>query len=189
MQHSADLICRELTSTRNTTQVLANILDLSNSIFAASCEAVASESIARPSTQASEWQRRLELPGSIILYVTSDDGSACSAHIIGFLFVHLKSHPESGSLSPLPHIWLAGVDPLSRGSGVFPLMLKHASNHARTALGADAMTVCTYPRRFARMYEILKRTGWKDVAWLDQTKDASEGGEVKEKVLMRLDIE
>ncbi|KXT04341.1 hypothetical protein AC578_7918 [Pseudocercospora eumusae] len=91
------------------------------------------------------------------------------------LFLQPRTAPEIGY--SLPHIWIAAVDPASRGQGIFALLMQRVVEHVRE-LKEKEITVCTYPARFKEMYRILQQTGWKEVAW-------RENGD---KVLMKLDI-
>lgn len=116
----------------------------------------------------------LQLPGAAVFYATNGTNHS---GVLGFFFLIPRTAPEIGI--ELPHIWLAGVHPDSRGLGVFPFLMQHTIEHARDSLAATEMTVCTYPRRFTQMYRILSQHGWEEVAWREEGV----------KVLMRLNIE
>ncbi|KAF7186339.1 hypothetical protein HII31_12414 [Pseudocercospora fuligena] len=126
----------------------------------------------RPSHRLEAWRGSLQQQGAILLYATSSDSPRKP---LGLLFIQPRTAPEIGH--SLPHIWIAAVDPESRGQGIFALLMQRAVKHVRE-LEEKEMTVCTYPARFKKMYRILQQTGWKEVAW-------RENGD---QVLMKLDI-
>ena len=164
--HGKQIFCHKLGSQDAAHEALTHVFALSKRTFAAK------EDEHRPSNQLSEWQKHLRRDGSAVLYVTDSENKDVP---LGFVFVLLRTAPELDI--ELPHIWLAAVDPASRGSGVFALLMQQATQHARNA-GAQSMTVCTYPKRFERMYAVLQQHGWQEMA-------RRENGE---KVLMKLDL-
>ncbi|EXJ84926.1 hypothetical protein A1O3_05601 [Capronia epimyces CBS 606.96] len=99
---------------------------------------------------------------------TTDDLTAPSStsgpEPVGFIF----AIPKTSSSLPCPtlHIWLAGVADQARGTGVFAALMSEVEKHARgDGIGVDqvqvqALTVCTFPARFGRMFAILQKQGW-----------------------------
>lgn len=145
---------------------LQQILALSKSVF----EPDTPPEGLPPNQQVPAWQKQILLPGARIFYVT-DSGK----QPVGFFFVIPRTHQEIGS--ERLHIWIACVTPASRGLGIFPSLTEKAKAHARS-LGYSEITVCTFPKRFTKMYRILNQNGWEEVCWLQ--KDV--------KVLMKLQI-
>jgi GNAT superfamily N-acetyltransferase len=139
---------------------LQPLLSLNNQIFATDT------STSTPSTHHSslpEWQNRLNSPLSIIAYATlptSDNPTDSNSPSlpVGFIFAHPKQHPDQSS--PALHIWLAGVLPASRGTGMFPRLMQMAEGHAREK-GVRMLSVATFPAKFEKMYAILTKTGWE----------------------------
>ncbi|KAM3418404.1 hypothetical protein BST61_g4397 [Cercospora zeina] len=164
--HTQHVVCHVLGSHDAAHEALTQVFALSRRIFGAE------EDAHRPSSQLPEWRKRLQQEGSAVLYATHTENDEIP---LGFLFVVAITAPELGV--EFPHIWLAAVDPASRGSGLFALLMQHAIQRAREA-EAQALTICTYPKWFARMYAVLQQEGWQEMA-------RRENGE---KVLMKLDL-
>ncbi|PPJ53599.1 hypothetical protein CBER1_00443 [Cercospora berteroae] len=160
------IFCHKLGPQDAADEALTHVFALSKKTFAAT------EDAHRASNQLSEWQKHLRRDGSGVLYVTHAKSQDVP---LGFVFVLLRTAPELGI--ELPHIWLAAVDPASRGSGVFALLMQQATQLAQST-DAQSITVCTYPKRFERMYAVLQQHGWQEMA-------RRENGE---KVLMKLDL-
>lgn len=129
------------------------VLDLNNTIFGAD---------APPSTShhgsLTEWQKRLDNPASLIAYATLSKAETPEADTpVGFIFAHPKLH--EGQSGPALHIWLAGVLPASRGTGMFHGLVDKVEEQARQH-GVKTLSVATFPAKFEKMYSILTKTGW-----------------------------
>ncbi|KAL2423277.1 hypothetical protein ABEF95_003306 [Exophiala dermatitidis] len=164
------------------------ILDLSNRIF---------DTARSPPTHHSSievWRERLSppppgsgLPAPILVYATATEGwkseSSSSTtnndptghddHVgspIGFIFAISRTDPDPSIPSPTLHIWLAGVSEEARGTGVFAALMAEVEQHARrdeNESRVKVMSVCTYPKRFSKMFAILQRQGWEIRQWLE----------------------
>ena len=167
---SAQLTCHQITSKHQSPEAYQSILDMCRSIFSPNTPV---EDLPRY-YQLSEWDSHISMPNSVIFYMTNPASNPPSRPI-GFFFAVPRTQPEIGH--ELLHISLAGVDPESRGLGIFPLLMEKVKEHARSH-GYPEMTVCTFPGRFEKMYRILGSNGWEEVAW--PMKD--------EKVLMKLTV-
>jgi GNAT superfamily N-acetyltransferase len=161
-----DSTLEEMTSITLDPDMFKKLLALSISIF----EPDKPEAERSQACQLSNWQELLSRPESILFYALN-----AVQHPIGFFFVESRIHPEVGYR--LPHVWIACVDPKSRGLGLFPRLMEKTKAHA-TGLGYAEITVCTYPQRFTKMYRILCQNGWQKVCWLQEG----------EKVLMKLPL-
>lgn len=132
------------------------VLDLNNTIFGVDASATHHNSL-------TEWQKRLDDPASIIAYATLSAAAAAAAEtvdesaLVGFIFAHPKTH--AGESTPVLHIWLAGVLPASRGTGMFHGLMDRVEEQARRK-GVKTLSVATFPARFEKMYAILNKTGW-----------------------------
>ena len=171
MQHDK-LQCEQITSSEPRLEVLRELQELSVAIFSPYFPATLHN---HPSFYFSEWQSRLTLPNSIVFYATTP----MSGKPLGFFFAHPRTQPEIGH--ELFHIWLVGVDPNSRGLGIFPLLMDRMKQHARDC-GYSELTICTRPKQFDKMYRILCEHGWQEVAWR-----LMEDGELQQ-VLMKMRI-
>ncbi|KAF2113279.1 hypothetical protein BDV96DRAFT_578651 [Lophiotrema nucula] len=149
-----------------TQQDLAPLFSLNQTVFGFDPENP------RPNASLPEWQTRLSKPDAALTYAIQAQGST---EPMGFFFTYPILQPEIGHLTY--HIWLAGVNPSSRGLGIFPLLFEETRKKAKEA-GYECLSVCTVPMRFEKMYRILQKNGWEFVAW-------REGGE---KVLMKMKI-
>lgn len=159
---------KALTSQCMDDTLLQKILALSTAVF----EPDTPKDQLPPSSQPSVWEENIRQPGAALFYATSPTDTDQPA---GCFFIFPRTMPEIGR--ELPHIWIACVDPASRGLGIFPRLMERAKAHARE-LGFGELTVCTYPQRFTKMYRILNQHGWREVCW--PKKDV--------KVLMKLQL-
>ena len=161
-----ELTCHQITSKDQSPETFHKLLHLAISIF----EPGTLEQDSPVHHQLSTWESHISMPNASIFYVTD-----LASQPVGFFFVIPRTQPEVGY--ELLHIWLAGVDTASRGTGIFPFLTEKVKEHA-TNCGYREITVCTFPNRFDTMYRILGKNGWKEVAW-----------PVKgEKVLMKLTL-
>ena len=147
------ITCHKITSKDQCPETFRGLLALSISIFNPDTP----EHDLPPQNRLATWEDHISLPGAAILYVSNSDSQP-----LGFFFAVPRTHPEIGH--ELLHLWLAGVDPASRGLGIFPLLTEQLKEHARVYRYGE-MTVCTYPNRFTEMYRILGKNDWKEVAW------------------------
>lgn len=96
---------------------------------------------------------------------------------VGFIF----ASPQKYASLPYPtlHIWLAGVPDWARGTGVFAALMDEVEKHARGDSEGEgggrqaklpALSVCTFPARFPRMFAILQKQGWEVKEWMDEGK-------------------
>lgn len=148
------------------------VLELSNQIF---------DSTSSPRTHHSsleEWHKRLSQPNSILLYGTGSPSlpaeqvrnndetfsSSAASRPIGFIFAHPKSDPSLPC--PTLHIWLAGISEKARGMGLFAALMDKVEEGARSK-GIQALSVCTFPAIFARMFAILQTQGWEVKMWMN----------------------
>jgi GNAT superfamily N-acetyltransferase len=162
------LKCHEISTADQDEQAFTQLRRLCKDIFDPE---VANEELAHHS-QLEVWTKHIEHEDSKVFYATNT-ASETPDHPIGFLFVVPRTQPEIGY--ELLHIWIAAVDPATRGLGVFPLLMEQVVGHARSC-GYSEITVCTYPDRFTTMYRILQKNGWELVGWPIED----------EKVLMKL---
>ena len=115
------------------------------------------------------WQAHLSNPEALLVVATdiSEQSSSSqnmnSGHPVGFIFAFPKQYPELKYETF--HIWLAGVGPGARATGLFKSMMEEVEIHAQK-LGLP-MTVATVPNRYQRMYEVLKKQGWCEAFWKD----------------------
>lgn len=165
-QSASNINIDAITSENLSDEALVPLFTLSQEVFSAPGDDQ------RSSHQLEAWRGYLQQQGAVLLYATSSD---LPRKPLGLLFIQPRTAPEIGY--SLPHIWIAAVDPESRGKGIFAMLMQRAIEHVRE-LKEKEMTVCTYPARFKKMYRILQQTGWKEVA-------RRENGD---KVLMKLDI-
>ncbi|KAL2412523.1 hypothetical protein ABEF91_000277 [Exophiala dermatitidis] len=89
---------------------------------------------------------------------------------IGFIFAIPRTDSDPSIPSPTLHIWLAGVSAQARGTGVFAALMAEVEQHARrdeNESRVKVMSVCTYPKRFGKMFAILQRQGWEIRQWLE----------------------
>ncbi|EXJ85709.1 hypothetical protein A1O1_06077, partial [Capronia coronata CBS 617.96] len=96
---------------------------------------------------------------------------------IGFVFASPKTYPSLPH--PTLHVWLAGIAERARGTGVFAALMAEVETHARNTNGGvgvdvkagqghvQALSICTFPARFSRMFSILQREGWQVKEWMD----------------------
>jgi GNAT superfamily N-acetyltransferase len=151
-----------------TSDELQPLVDLNNLIFKNSTDV--SDSASHHGSLA-EWQKRLNDPFSTLVYATLP---STGANPVGFIFAHPKQHARA--FDPTLHIWLAGVLPASRGTGMFHGMMKQVEDHAREK-GIKTLSVATFPAKFEKMYSILTKTGW------DGEQDLGDGKVLLIKVL------
>lgn len=170
--NSVELLCHRITSTEPRPKVLCDLQQLSVSVFEPYFQGTEHE---HPSFDLSEWQRRITLPNAVIFYATT----STSNRPLGFFFAVPRVQPEIGH--ELFHIWLVAVEPSSRGLGIFPLLMDHMKQHARSC-GYQELTICTRPEQFDKMYRILRENEWEEVAWRQK-----ENGDWKQ-VLMKMPI-
>lgn len=156
----------EMTSQNMDWNVFQQCLALSTSIF----EPDTPTDGLPPTSQLSAWQETISLPEARLLCALNANRSP-----VGFFFMKPRTLPAIGY--QLPHIWIACVDPNSRGLGIFPRLTEMARGHAQS-LGYKEISANTYPQRFTKMYRILSKNGWEEVCWPE--KDV--------KVLMKLDL-
>lgn len=168
-QSQNSLYCHTLTSETATDQNLQPISTLSNAVFD---DDLNPNEPVHPAHSLYHWKSNIAHPHSIVIYASS--GSSASPPL-GFFFAMPRIQPDIGK--ELLHLWLAAIDPFSRGLGIFPFLMRQLREHAQHC-GYSEMTVCTYPKRFGKMYRILKKHGWEEVAWL------IEG----EKILMKISL-
>jgi GNAT superfamily N-acetyltransferase len=111
-----------------------------------------------------EWHKRLSLPSSVLLYARDTGTPSTEEGPVGFIL----AHPKNGSTLPSQtlHIWLAGVTEQARGAGIFAALMMAFEQHARKH-DIQELSVCTYPGKFAKMFAILQKTGWKVWAWME----------------------
>ncbi|KAG9775176.1 hypothetical protein KCU88_g5156, partial [Aureobasidium melanogenum] len=87
---------------------------------------------------------------------------------IAFVFAIPRTDSDPSIPSPTLHIWLAGVSEQARGTGVFAALMAEVEQHARQDRSeVKVMSVCTYPKRFGKMFAILQRQGWEIRQWLE----------------------
>jgi GNAT superfamily N-acetyltransferase len=72
-----------------------------------------------------------------------------SGNIIGCISI-IKDHEFPG----IDHIWLCGVDPKYRGTGVFKRLIGMFAKHC-----TDEISVATYPDRWPVMYQWINKRG------------------------------
>jgi GNAT superfamily N-acetyltransferase len=139
--------------------LLQAVLDLNNQIFGVDPTRPVSHH-----GSLSEWRDRLDEPLSIITYATISlvnkelpPGAEVGDGPAGFIFAHPKIHP--GESAPTLHIWLAGVLPASRGTGMFQGLMRTIEDHAAKN-AVKILSVATFPAKFGKMYSILLKTGW-----------------------------
>lgn len=171
MQYNG-LRCEQISSHEPRPEVLRELQELSVAIFSPYFSTTEHN---HPSFDFSEWQRRLTFSHSVVYYATKSE----TDKPLGFFFAHPRTQPEIGH--ELLHIWLVGVDPDSRGLGIFPFLMDRMKQHARNC-GYSELTICTRPKQFQKMYRILGEHGWQEVAWR-----LMEDGELQQ-VLMKLSI-
>ena len=140
-----------------------SVLQLSNTVFR-----VKDKKTSTHYSSLEEWQQRLSRPGAVIiraaLHVSQRDLQAkVPATPVGFIFGYKKEQRLADDrVVEAAHIWLAGVHSSYEGQGVFRDLTKVFEQYAsENDLGL--LSVTTYPARFGRMYELLKKTGWKDI--------------------------
>lgn len=132
---------------------LQPVLDLNNTIFGADAQSSTSHH-----SSLMEWQRRLDDPVSIIAYSTLSKPEMPDTDTpVGFIFAHPKLH--AANTTPALHIWLAGVLPASRGTGMFHGLMEKVEEQAHQH-GVKTLSVATFPAKFEKMYSILTKTGW-----------------------------
>lgn len=125
-----------------------------------------------PSRQSkTAWPEQLASPNASIFYATLSS----SREPIGFLFSTPRTFEEIGV--ELLHVKLAAVLSSSQGLGVFPMLMEEVKKWGVKG-GYGALTICTFPNTFDRMFPILCKNGWEVVAWLDEG----------EKVLMKMEL-
>ncbi|EME87301.1 uncharacterized protein MYCFIDRAFT_209470 [Pseudocercospora fijiensis CIRAD86] len=166
-QPPPNITINTITSKNLTDETLIPLFTLSQKVFSSPTDSH------RPSHNLETWRSYLQQPGSILLYATHSNSPQTP---VGLLFLHPRTAPEIGY--SLPHIWIAAVEPESRGKGIFALLMRRMFDFVRDELGEREVTVCTYPERFGRMYGVLKKMGWEAVAWREEGK----------KVLMRVGV-
>lgn len=142
---------------------IQSVLDLSNCIF---------DTGSSPPTHHSSldaWCQRLAKPSAILVYGSSTTSSnSDSPSLTGFIFVNPRSK-DPALPYPTLHIWLAGVSENARGTGVFAAMMDVVERHARDK-AFEALSVCTFPERFGKMFAILQKQGWEVRAWMEDGK-------------------
>jgi GNAT superfamily N-acetyltransferase len=55
----------------------------------------------------------------------------------------------------------------ARGSGVFAALMSEVEKYAR-AQRVKALSVCTFPEKFEKMFAILQKQGWEGVEWREE---------------------
>ena len=154
----------DVLSEEPTEEDVTSILQLSKAVFG-----VKDKDTSTHHSSLEEWQQRLSRPGAIVIRAALDVQrrdlqSKVSGTPVGFIFGYRKEQRlHDGAEVEAAHIWLAGVHNSYEGQGIFRDLMKvfeqYASeNHSRL------MSVTTYPTRFDRMYELLRRTGWKEIS-------------------------
>jgi hypothetical protein len=102
------------------------------------------------------WMNHLNREKSFILYATP--GTSGEGQPVGFMIAHMKTEPEYKSHTL--HLWIAGVVEAERKKGVFRRMMVEAEKIAKE-FGVDTLGMATYPPKFPRLAEILKKLdGW-----------------------------
>lgn len=187
-QSSPDIQLHKLSSASPKDQI-ACILELSRTIFEPE-----NSTPTQPQLQLSTWLDRLSRKDACLIYAASTSTPTTPPTTLPAS--HQTTHPTSPDTHTRPlgffcsypnttselnnvvtfHIWIAGIHPSSRARGIFPLLLEATKSHARER-GYTTMTVCTYPERFTRMWDVLRRTGWEVVA-------EKEGGKVLLKIAL-----
>ncbi|SMR43167.1 unnamed protein product [Zymoseptoria tritici ST99CH_1E4] len=159
-----------LTSTSGDSTVLSQLVDLSNAIFDES-STPAFEAATKITNDLSTWQIKFSTPGAVILYATipSSEDSSSQPRPAAYLFAVPRSHPELPYTTM--HISLAGVSPLLRGTGVWKVLVDRLIEQMRSRewktreCEPGVLTICTFPSRFVRMFEVLGKNGWEVVGW------------------------
>jgi len=55
--------------------------------------------------------------------------------------------------------------------GLFAALMEKVEDHARSK-GIQALSVCTFPMTFGRMFAILQTHGWEVKVWMEDGKKA-----------------
>ena len=141
-------------------QILPLILSFSNEVFQPETES--------KHTSLDVWKKRLSSPSSIILYVTHSGARTATevSDVMAFLYAHPRTHtpPLRNGETETLHIWLAGVRPGRRRTGLLQMMVDKLLQNA-----TGTLTICTIPPRFPDMWAWLTKRGWT------VERDASEG--------------
>ncbi len=148
-----EITLAEMTSQTLDAELFRKLLALSRSVFE---PGVQEQDLQQSPSYLSTWKEHIERSNSKLIYALDE-----SHQPVGLFFVELEKHTEIGH--ELPYIWIACVDPNSRGLGIFPRLMDKFKAYAK-GLGYREITVITYPEEYTKMYRILSQHGWEEVA-------------------------
>lgn len=156
------LYCHTIDSTNASDDAVEQLFNLSTAVFEEFPEEDENSSAGRTepgSRVLSTWLSNIQHPSAIIAYITPNP-TPNPPTALGVFFGVTRTQPEIGY--ELFHLRVAAVRSESRGLGIFPVLMDRIKRHARNC-GHSEMTVCTYPKRFVKMYRILREHGWEEV--------------------------